>query len=68
MNDDFYYMRLPEVRKKTGLARSTIYQLRSKGRFPSPQKLGPRMSAWKSTDIHAWMENPTTWRPDQHEN
>jgi predicted DNA-binding transcriptional regulator AlpA len=49
------FIRLPDVRKATGLGRSTIYRLISEGQFPKPIKLAARSVAWCSAEIAAWM-------------
>lgn len=49
--------RLPEVLGLVGLSRSTIYRLMDDGAFPIPVKLGQRAVAWRSVDVHAWIES-----------
>jgi len=49
-------IRLPEVKARTGLSRSSIYQFIRDGMFPSPVKLSPRAVAWVSSEIQAWLE------------
>lgn len=34
---------------------TTLWRKVSAGEFPKPQKLGPRISAWKVADVRAWM-------------
>lgn len=48
-------LRLPSVRRKTSMSRSTIYRLIGLGQFPAPIKLGPATSAWDSEAIDAWI-------------
>jgi prophage regulatory protein len=48
-------LRLPEVKARTGLSRSTVYLRISEDNFPSPIKLGPRMVGWLEADIEAWL-------------
>lgn len=48
-------LRLPEVRARTGLPRSTIYLKVSKGIFPQPTSLGPRSVGWVESEIDAWI-------------
>jgi len=48
-------MRLPNVIRMTGLARSTIYKLISDERFPPPLKLTQRAVAWRLMDIEQWI-------------
>lgn len=45
------FARLPTVMQATGLGRSTIYRLVSKGAFPPPVHLGPRAVAWRWSAI-----------------
>lgn len=49
--------RLPEVLGLVGLSRSTVYRLIQEGAFPVPVKLGQRAVAWRSSEIHAWIES-----------
>ncbi len=48
-------LRLPRVREKTGLSRTHIYRLISKGKFPKPVKLTERVSVWSEAVIDAWL-------------
>lgn len=48
-------LRLPDVRRLTGLARSTIYARVADGSFPAPRRLGPRCVAWSESEIAAWI-------------
>lgn len=54
------FCRLPEVARRTGFSKSTIYQ-RSKDdpSFPKPIKIGARMTAWRLDEITAWIEART---------
>jgi prophage regulatory protein len=47
--------RLSHVRSRTGLSRSEIYRRIALGEFPAPVKLGPRISAWHTAEIDAWI-------------
>lgn len=49
------FLRLPEVKTATGLARTTIYRLMDEGKFPKAIKLAARSVAWCSSEIEAWM-------------
>lgn len=49
-------LRLPAVKARTGLSRSTIYQRIGEGQFPRPVKLGPRAVGWLETDVDAWLD------------
>ena len=39
----------------TALSRSSIYAAVKSGTFPAPVKLGPKRVAWKTSDVHQWM-------------
>lgn len=49
-------LRLPEVQHQIGLGRSAIYARIKAGTFPSPVKIGARVSAWPAAVIEAWIE------------
>ncbi|MDR3055844.1 MAG: AlpA family transcriptional regulator [Zoogloeaceae bacterium] len=48
--------RLPAVKSKTGLSRSTIYLKVSNGEFPPPISLGARAVGWIESEIDAWLD------------
>lgn len=48
-------LRLPAVKARTGLSRSTIYLRVSNGKFPKPVSLGGRAVGWVEADIDAWL-------------
>lgn len=48
-------LRLPEVSRRTGLSRSSIYDRVKRGSFPAPIRLDHRLSAWVSADIDRWI-------------
>jgi len=41
--------------KKTGLTRSSLYQLIAKDKFPAQVKLTERCAAWYSNEIQDWI-------------
>ena len=49
-------LRLPEVKEKVKLARSSIYLRIANGGFPSPISLGGRAVGWLEADIEQWLE------------
>ena len=49
-------MRLKEVIEKTGLAKTTIYNLISQGEFPKQIDLGARSVGWVDTEIEEWIK------------
>jgi prophage regulatory protein len=48
-------LRLPAVKLRTGLSRSSIYLQISGGQFPKPIKLGARAVGWVEADIDEWL-------------
>lgn len=49
-------LRLPEVKARTGLSRSTIYALIGQSKFPRHIPLGMRCVGWLESEIDAWIE------------
>jgi prophage regulatory protein len=50
-------VRLPEVRRMTGLGRSTIYRLQADHHFPQRIKLGIRAVGWLEHEVQEWLAN-----------
>jgi prophage regulatory protein len=48
-------LRLPAVKTRTGLSRSTIYLRVSQGTFPRPVSLGGRAVGWVEDEIQSWL-------------
>jgi len=48
-------IRLPQAIEKTGLSRSTIYSLISRGEFPQKIKLSPRTMGFLESEVDAWI-------------
>ena len=48
--------RLPVVKDKTGLSRSSIYLRMSNGEFPQSISLGGRAVGWLESDIDQWLD------------
>ena len=49
-------LRLPDVRKATGLSRQGIYRAERDGMFPRRVKISLRSVAWRQSEINAWIE------------
>lgn len=56
-------LRLPEVRKRTGISRAAVYQKNDPNSpyfdptFPKPVKLGARSVGWSSEKIQIWIDS-----------
>ena len=48
-------LRLPHVKQRTGLSRSTIYLRMSEGTFPKSISLGERTVGWLEDEIEGWI-------------
>jgi len=46
---------LPEVKQRTSLGKTTIYERIAAGTFPRPVKLGERRVAWLESEVEAWI-------------
>jgi prophage regulatory protein len=49
-------LRLPAVKARTGLSRSTIYLRVAEGAFPRPVSLGGRAVGWLESEIQDWLQ------------
>lgn len=49
-------LRLPEVKARTGLGKTSIYAGMKDNTFPKQVKLGKRASGWYEHEIQAWIE------------
>ncbi len=48
-------LRLPTVKARTGLSRSTIYLRVAEGSFPPPVSLGGRAVGWVEAEVADWL-------------
>jgi len=48
-------LRLPSVKDRTGLSRSSIYLKMSEDRFPKPISLGARAVGWIESEVDQWL-------------
>ena len=55
-------IRLPEVLKRCGISKRTIYRLEAAGRFPARRQLGPRAVGWAESEVLGWINNPSPWQ------
>ena len=62
MKEDDYIMRLPEVVRKIGVARSTLYKMVSDGNFPRPIHLSARSVGWIASEVTDWLHQKIAQR------
>ncbi|WP_159832320.1 AlpA family transcriptional regulator [Novosphingobium sp. TCA1] len=59
-------IRLNDVLHITGLSRSTLYRKIDEGSFPKQIRIAARCTAWRESDVIAWVGNPmTSLRPHE---
>ena len=57
------FLRLHDVLRTTGLARSTVYRMVAEHTFPAPVKLAKRAIGWRQDDVRQWtIGRPSTLR------
>ena len=49
-------LRLPAVKSRSGMSRSSIYNGIKEGTFPAQISLGPRAVGWLESSIDAWIQ------------
>ena len=49
-------LRLPAVKARTGLSRSSIYLRMANDEFPASVSLGGRAVGWVEEDVNKWLE------------
>jgi prophage regulatory protein len=50
-----FFLRLPEVKARTGLSRSTIYLRIADATFPQPVPLRGRAVGWVEAEVETWI-------------
>ena len=48
-------LRLSQVLARTGLSRSTLYELVAEGSFPGPIRISGRATGWIEAEVDAWI-------------
>nr|WP_258015711.1 AlpA family transcriptional regulator [Stenotrophomonas maltophilia] len=54
---------MPEVRRRTGLSKTTIYKRINERTFPASVPLGEGMVAWIEAEVDAWQAQRLAERP-----
>ncbi|MBN1951131.1 MAG: AlpA family transcriptional regulator [Bacteroidales bacterium] len=55
-NTEEKILRLPKVLSKTGLTRTTLYNMIKEERIPKPIGLGMRCSGWLLSEVNSWID------------
>lgn len=55
------FLRLPQVLRLIRISRSSWLEGVKEGRFPQPVRLGPNMVAWRTSEIRAFIKNPSSF-------
>lgn len=50
-------LRLPDVKRRTGLCKTRIYALEKSGEFPARLELGPNSVGWYEHEVEEWNAN-----------
>lgn len=54
--EEMAILRISDVKRLTGLCRSSIYQMMAAGKFPRAVSIGSRAVGWMVRDIRAWLQ------------
>ena len=49
------FLRLPQVKQRTGISRSSLYAKIQRGEFPAPVNLGARAVGWVESEVDRWI-------------
>ncbi len=52
---DDRFLREPEVRRITGLSRTTRWRMERRGEFPHKRRISKNAVAWLASEIKTWM-------------
>jgi prophage regulatory protein len=55
MAEQTVILRLPALRERVGLSRSSIYSLIQRGEFPHPIRLSQRAVGWCAAEVEQWI-------------
>ena len=50
-------LKLPAVKARTSLSRSSIYKFVREGQFPKPIQIGPRSVGWLEAEVEHWVDS-----------
>nr|WP_082919576.1 AlpA family phage regulatory protein [Sphingobium sp. EP60837] len=52
------FLRLPDVMRRTGLKRSTLYNKIAAGTFPAQIHISWNCAGWREEEVDAWCSSP----------
>ncbi len=55
-NSSDRFLREPEVRRITGLSRTTRWRLEQRSQFPRRRQISPNAVAWLESEVQEWLE------------
>lgn len=55
MQDEHQLLRLKEIRKITGISRTTLQAMIKAGKFPKGRKISARLIVWTRESIQGWI-------------
>lgn len=50
------YLRQPQVLAIVPISDTTLWRWVKEKRFPAPHKVGPRVTAWRASDVRDWCQ------------
>lgn len=56
------FLRITNVMKKTGIARSTIWLWVKENKFPQPIRISPRVTVWIESEIEEWQSKKAEYQ------
>ncbi|MFS2108642.1 helix-turn-helix transcriptional regulator [Sphingomonas sp. Sphisp140] len=59
-----HFLRMKEVRQRTGLSTSTIYRKIQEGTFPPGHSLGAKARRWLDSEVQSWIEAQLASAPE----
>ena len=63
-SNDLTLLKLPEVMRRVGLSRPSVYKRMAAGEFPRPVYPAKRAPRWRSDEIADWIEQLSAERSD----
>lgn len=54
MSEPECFLRLPQVRQRTGLSKTEIYRRVSREEFPPSRRLSHRVAVWLESEVVQW--------------